>query len=88
MITATIEKRVIVVGIDFGKLLGDAVKEVTGFVDRASKDITKAIDQNGDGKLDISDNILGALGTDLSLPGTRTYCLCVCLFICSVSQEV
>ena len=43
------------VGIDFGKLLGDAVKEVTGFVDRASKDITKAIDQNGDGKLDISD---------------------------------
>ena len=42
-------------GIDFGKLLGDAVKEVTGFVDRASKDITKAIDQNGDGKLDISD---------------------------------
>ena len=42
-------------GLDLGKLLGDAVKGVNDFVDRASKDLTKAIDQNGDGKLDISD---------------------------------
>ena len=42
-------------GIDLGKLFGDAVKGVTDFVDQAAKDITKAIDQNGDGILDISD---------------------------------
>ena len=42
-------------GIDFGKFLGDAVKGVADFVDKAGKDITQALDQNGDGKLDISD---------------------------------
>ena len=41
--------------IDFGKILGDAVKGVSDFVDKAGKDITKALDQNGDGQLDISD---------------------------------
>ena len=48
--------------IDFGKLLGDAVKGVgdavkgvSDFVDKTGKDITKALDQNGDGQLDISD---------------------------------
>lgn len=47
--------------IDFGKMLGDAVKGVSDFVDKAGKDITKALDQNGDGKLDISDiNVLKA----------------------------
>ncbi len=42
-------------GIDFGKMLGDAVKGVSDFVTKAGQDITKAIDQNGDGKLDFSD---------------------------------
>ena len=42
-------------GIDFGKMLGDAVKGVSDFVNKASEDITKAIDQNGDGVLDFSD---------------------------------
>lgn len=41
--------------INFGKMLGDAVKGVTDFVDKAGKDITQALDQNGDGQLDISD---------------------------------
>ena len=42
-------------GIDFGKMLNDAVKGVSDFIDKTGKDITKAIDQNGDGKLDFSD---------------------------------
>lgn len=42
-------------GIDLGKMLNDAVKGVSSFVDKTSKDIAKAIDQNGDGKLDLSD---------------------------------
>lgn len=42
-------------GIDFGKMISDAAKGVSGFVDKARKDITEAIDQNGDGKLDIAD---------------------------------
>ena len=42
-------------GFDFGKLFSDAAKGVTDFIDKTSKDITKAIDQNGDGKLDLSD---------------------------------
>ena len=42
-------------GIDFGKLFADAAKGVTDFIDQAGKDISKAIDQNGDGKLDMSD---------------------------------
>ena len=41
--------------IDFGKMFNDAVKGVSDFVDQAGKDITKALDQNGDGQLDISD---------------------------------
>ena len=41
--------------IDFGKMLNDAVKGVSDFVDKAGKDITKALDQNGDGQLDITD---------------------------------
>lgn len=42
-------------GINFGKLISDAAKGVSDFVNKAGQDITKAIDQNGDGKLDISD---------------------------------
>lgn len=42
-------------GIDLGKMFGDAVKGVTDLVDKAGKGITNALDQNGDGKLDISD---------------------------------
>ena len=42
-------------GIDLGKMINDAVKGVSDFIDKTGKDITKAIDQNGDGKLDISD---------------------------------
>ena len=49
-------------GLDFGKLLNDAAKGISDaakgfsdFVDKTGKDITKALDQNGDGKLDISD---------------------------------
>ena len=42
-------------GIDFGKMLNDAVKGVSDFIDKAGKDITQVIDQNGDGKLDIAD---------------------------------
>lgn len=42
-------------GIDFGKMFNDAVKGVSDFINKAGQDITKAIDQNGDGKLDISD---------------------------------
>ena len=42
-------------GIDLGKMLNDAVKGVSDFIDKAGKDITKAIDQNDDGKLDFSD---------------------------------
>ena len=41
--------------IDFGKMFNDAVKGVSDFIDKAGKDITKALDQNGDGQLDISD---------------------------------
>ena len=41
--------------LNFGKMLGDAVKGVTDFVDKAGKDITKALDQNGDEQLDITD---------------------------------
>ncbi len=42
-------------GIDFGKMFADAAKGVSDFFDNAGKDITKAIDQNGDGILDFSD---------------------------------
>ena len=42
-------------GIDLGKMFNDAVKGVSGFIDKTGKDIAKAIDQNGDGKLDLSD---------------------------------
>ncbi len=42
-------------GIDLGKLFADAAKGVSDFLDQTGKDITKAIDQNGDGKLDLSD---------------------------------
>ena len=42
-------------GINVGKMFNDAVKGVSGFIDKTGKDIAKAIDQNGDGKLDISD---------------------------------
>ena len=42
-------------GIDFGKMFSDAAKGVSDFLDKTGKDITKAIDQNGDGKLDLSD---------------------------------
>ena len=42
-------------GIDFGKMFADATKGVSDFLDKTGKDITKAIDQNGDGKLDFSD---------------------------------
>ena len=42
-------------GIDLGKLFNDAVKGVSDFIDKTGKDIAKAIDQNGDGKLDLSD---------------------------------
>ena len=37
-------------GIDLGKMLNDAVKGVSGFIDKTGKDIAKAIDQNGDGR--------------------------------------
>ena len=42
-------------GIDLGKMINGAVKGVSGFIDKTGKDIAKAIDQNGDGKLDLSD---------------------------------
>ncbi len=42
-------------GIDFGKMFSDAAKGVSDFIDKTGKDITKAIDQNGDGKLDFAD---------------------------------
>lgn len=42
-------------GFDLRKMFGDAIKGVSDFVDKTGKDITKAIDQNGDGKLDLSD---------------------------------
>ena len=42
-------------GIDLGKMLADATKSVSDFLVKTGDDITKAIDQNGDGKLDISD---------------------------------
>ena len=42
-------------GIDIGKMLGEAVKGVSDFFDNAGKEIVKAIDQNGDGILDESD---------------------------------
>lgn len=41
--------------IDFTKLFNDAVKGVSDFVEQAGKDISKALDQNGDGKLDFDD---------------------------------
>lgn len=40
---------------DLGKMFNDAVKSVSDFVDKTGKDIAKALDQNGDGQLDISD---------------------------------
>ncbi len=42
-------------GIDLGKMIAGAAKGVSDFIDKTSKDVTKAIDQNGDGKLDLSD---------------------------------
>lgn len=42
-------------GFDLGKILSDAAKGVSDFIVKAGDDITKAIDQNGDGKLDFSD---------------------------------
>ena len=42
-------------GIDLGKMFADAAKGVSDFVVKTGDDIAKAIDQNGDGKLDISD---------------------------------
>ena len=42
-------------GIDFGKIFNDTVKGVSDFVNKTGKDIANALDQNGDGKLDISD---------------------------------
>ena len=42
-------------GVNFGKMLNDAVKGVSSFIDKTGQDITKALDQNGDGKLDFSD---------------------------------
>lgn len=42
-------------GINLGKMVNNAVKGVSGFIDKTGKDIAKAIDQNGDGKLDFSD---------------------------------
>ena len=49
-------------GLDFGKLLADAAKGVSDaakgvsdFIVKTGDDITRAVDQNGDGKLDISD---------------------------------
>ena len=42
-------------GIDLGKMIAGATKGISDFIDKTSKDITKAIDQNGDGKLDLSD---------------------------------
>ncbi len=42
-------------GIDLGKMFADAAAGVSDFLNKTSKDITNAIDQNGDGKLDFSD---------------------------------
>ncbi len=42
-------------GIDFGKMIADAAKGVSDFIDQTGKDITKALDQNGDGTLDLAD---------------------------------
>ena len=42
-------------GIDLGKKITDAAKGVSKFIDKTGKDITRTIDQNGDGKLDLSD---------------------------------
>ena len=42
-------------GIDFGKMISDAAKGVSDFIVKTGDDIAKAIDQNGDGKLDIAD---------------------------------
>ncbi len=50
-------------GFDFGKLINDAAKGVSDFFEQAGKDITKAIDQNGDGKLDLAD--LQALSSNI-----------------------
>ena len=36
-------------GIDFGKMISDAAKGVSDFIVKTGDDITKAIDQNGDG---------------------------------------
>lgn len=52
---AATNERVIILGIDLGKMFADAAKGVSDFLDKAGKDITKAIDQNGDGILDIND---------------------------------
>ena len=42
-------------GIKLGKVFDNAVKGVSGLVDKTGKRIAEAIDQNGDGKLDFSD---------------------------------
>lgn len=42
-------------GIDLGKVFSDTAKGVSDFIDKTGKDITRAIDQNGDGKLDFAD---------------------------------
>ena len=42
-------------GFDLGKTFADAAKRVSDSLGKTGKDITKAIDQNGDGKLDFSD---------------------------------
>ena len=41
--------------IDFRKLISDAAKGTSDFFDRTGKSIASALDQNGDGKLDLSD---------------------------------
>lgn len=42
-------------GFDLGKMFNDAVKGVSDYIDKTGKDIAKALDQDGDGKLDLSD---------------------------------
>ena len=42
-------------GIDFGNMLNSVVKGASDFIDKTGRDITRAIDQNGDGRIDLSD---------------------------------